>query len=79
MITSTLSVAGCPIIIDISEQVITVPFRSVVTLSVDIVEINGKRELLSNDLDTLRVVKLVSIGASIRIVPKFASVLSNVL
>ena len=80
MITSIFSVARSPIIVDIPKQVIIVPFRSVVTLSVDIVEINGKCELLSNDLDILRVVKLVIIGCSIRIVPKFAeSVLSNIL
>ena len=65
MITSTLSVARSPVIIDIPEQVIIVPFRSVVTLLVDIVETNGKGELLFNDLDTLKVVKLVIIGCSI--------------
>ena len=52
MIISTLSVARSPVIIDIPEQVIIVPFRSVVTLSVDIMETSGKGELISNDLDT---------------------------
>ena len=65
MITSTFSVARNPIIIDIPEQVIIVPLRSVVTLLVDIVETSGKDELLSNDLDTFRVIKLVIIGTSI--------------
>ena len=81
MITSTLSrsVAGSPIIIGIPEQVITVPFKSVVTLSVDIVEASGKCELLSNDLDILRVVKLVIIGCSIRAVPMCESCRINIL
>ena len=79
MITSTFSGARSPVISDIPEQVIIVPFRSVVTLSVDIVETNGKGELLFNDLDTVRVVKLVIIGASIQTVPTCESVLSNIL
>jgi hypothetical protein len=78
-IISTFSVARSPVIIDIPEQVIIVPLRSVVTLSVNIVETSGKDELLSNDLDTVRVVKVVIIGVSIRIVPMYESCLSNVL
>jgi hypothetical protein len=75
----TFSVARGPaIIINAPEQVIIVPLRSVVTLSVDIVETNGKEELLSNDLVIVRVVRLVVIGVSIRIVPMYVSVLSNV-
>jgi hypothetical protein len=78
-ITSTFSGARDPVIIfNIPEQVIIVPLRSVVALLVDIVETNGKGELLFNDLDTFRVVKLVIIGVSIRIVPMYVSVLSNV-
>jgi hypothetical protein len=60
-ITSTFSVATNPVVLDIPEQVIIVSSRSVVTLLVDIVEISGKGELLFNDLDTFRVVKVVII------------------
>jgi hypothetical protein len=79
-INLTFSVGRGPtIIFNIPEQVIIVPLRSVVTLSVDIVETNGKDELLSNDLVILRVVKLVVIGVSIRAVPMYEGCLSNVL
>ena len=55
--------------LDRPEQIMMVPLRSVVTLSVNIMEINGKDELSFNDLETFRLVKAVNIGRSIRIVP----------
>ena len=51
--------------LDSAEQVKVVPLRSAVTLLVDIVETSGREELLSSDLETFRVVKVVIIGVTI--------------
>ena len=76
-IISTLAVASSSR--SSPEQVMMVPLRSAVVLSVDIVEISGRDELLFSDLETLRMVSVVIIGATIRIVPIYESSLSNVL
>ena len=52
-------------IIDIAEQVMVVPLRSAVALSVDTMETSGRGDMLSNDLETFRVVKAVIIGVTI--------------
>ena len=60
-----------------AEQVITVPLRSAVALSVDIVDINGRDEFSFRDLETYNVVRFVDIGVAISAVPSFESPLLN--
>ena len=77
-IISTLSIAKTPNLLDIPEQIITVPLRSIVELSVDIVDISGNDEFLFNDLEIFRNVKVVDIGkVAIVAVPTYERVLSK--
>ena len=62
-----------------AEQVITVPLRSAVALSVDSVDISGRDELPFRDLETYKVVKVVDIGVAISAVPCFVTPLLNTI
>ena len=60
-----------------AEQVITVPLRSAVALSVDIVDKSGRDEFSFRDLKTCNIVRFVDIGVAISAVPRFESPLLN--
>ena len=62
-----------------AEQVIIVPLRSAVVLSVNIMDVSGKDELSFKDLEIVKEVKFVDIGVAISAVPCFASPLLNAI
>ncbi len=62
-----------------AEQVITVPLRSAVALSVDIVDISGRDEFSFRDLEIYMVVKVVLIGVAISDVPRFGIPLLSII
>ena len=62
-----------------AEQVITVPLRSAVALSVDIVDISGRDEFSFRDLEIFNMIRFVDIGVAVSAVPRFVTPLLNTI